>query len=188
MNFLSEFLSDWRTVGAVAPTSRYTRKAMLDPIDWEKARVVVELGAGTGNITRGILARMHNEARLLAIEINDRFVRSLREQLADPRLEVVHGSATDLSQILSERGLRCADAIVSAIPFTSLDLPLRHAILEAAVGALGTGGCMTAIQYMPFVLPPLLQRHFGGFTVRRSWLNIPPALIYTCTRSSSGDV
>jgi phospholipid N-methyltransferase len=188
LNFLAEFISDWRTVGAVAPTSRFTRRAMLAPVDWARARIVVELGAGTGNISRGILERLHPDARFLAIEINDRFVERLRASLSDPRVEVVHGSATDLPAMLEQRGLAGADAIISAIPFTSLGPELRHGILDAAVQGLGPGGRFVAIQYMPFVLPPLLQKHFGGYEVGRSWLNIPPALIYTCTRASSGDV
>ena len=50
-----EALSDFRTEASVAPSSRYLVRAMLRPLPLEKARVVVELGCGTGAMTRALL-------------------------------------------------------------------------------------------------------------------------------------
>lgn len=184
MKFLNEFFTDWRTVGAVAPTSRFTQSVMLDAIDWRNARIVLELGAGTGAITRSILSRMHPAAKLLAVELNERFVLQLRRSIKDERLEVVHGSATDLDAILNSRSLPRADGIVSSIPFASLPFPLRQDICKASATALASGGRFVALQYTPLVLPPLLRKHFGRYSVRGSLLNVPPALIYTCVRTA----
>lgn len=184
MKILSEFLSDWRTVGAIAPTSRFAQRAMLDVVEWQAVRLAVELGPGAGNITRSILARLRPDARLLAVEINERFVTEISRNVVDERLAVVHGSAVDLDEILSQdifKGPQ-ADVIISAIPFTSLTPSVRDAICQAVARALRDGGRLVALQYTPFVLPRLLARYFGPYTVRRCWLNLPPALIYTCTR------
>lgn len=159
---------------------------MLDAVKWDDVRLAVDLGAGMGNITRAMLTRLCPQATLLAIDINERFVTYIRETLRDSRLEVVHGSATDLKEIIAQRGFVEADAILSAIPFTSLSQGLRESILQSVQSTLAAdAGRFVAIQYTPFVLPRLLTKYFGGYQVRRCWLNLPPALIYTCTRASS---
>lgn len=185
MKILTEFITDWRTTGAIAATSRFTHHKLLEPVDWERARTVVELGPGSGSVTRAILRRLHPEARFIAVEINDRFVDRLQREIDDPRFLVIHGSAADLPRLLADRCLPRADAIVCTLPFSNLPACLRKNILRASAESLSGGGSLTAVQYHPFVLPPLLRQQFGGFDVRVSWLNLPPALVYTCTRSSS---
>lgn len=185
MRILTEFLGDWRTTGAVAATSRFTQRKMLDEIDWTRARVVVELGPGSGSVTRAILGRLGPRTRFLAVEINDRFVHSLRREIVDPRFHVVHGSAADLPRLLTEQGVAAADAIFSTLPLSTLEPALRGAIVEAAGASLSPHGRLTWVQYQPFVLPPLLRAHVGDFHLRMCVLNLPPAFIYTCARVSA---
>lgn len=185
MKILTEFITDWRTTGAIAATSRFTHQKLLGAVDWERARTVIELGPGCGSVTRAILLRLHRDARFIAVEINDRFVDRLQRELDDPRALVIHGSAADLPRLLADRCLPRADAIVSTLPFSNLPTCLREDIIRASEESLTGGGLLTAVQYQPFVLPPLLRKQFGGFEVRVSWLNVPPALVYTCTRSAS---
>lgn len=181
VKMLQAFIDDWRSVGSVAPTSRFVAKDMLDPIDFSKVKVAVELGAGVGNITRSMLRRMRPDARLVSVEINPRFIKHLRKTLHDPRLVLVEGSAEDLPRLLRQQGFDQADCIVCAIPFASLPKELRERICEASAACLAPGGKMTAVQYSNLVLPKLLRRHFGPFEVRVCWLNLPPAWIYECT-------
>src|SRR5438445_1066865 len=92
--FVAEALSDFATVGAIAPCSRYLTRAMLRPLPTTNARVVIELGPGTGVMTRALLDLLPFDATLLAFEINPRFARHLRSTISDPRLVVIHARAS----------------------------------------------------------------------------------------------
>jgi phospholipid N-methyltransferase len=94
--FTMEAVADFRTVGAVVPRSRYLTQAMLRPLPLERARVVVEVGPGTGVMTQALLNRIPFNATLLAFEINSRFSRTLKSNVADARLDVINASAETL--------------------------------------------------------------------------------------------
>ena len=51
-NFLGEFIKERKTVGAIAPSSKFLMKKMIAPIDFQKADVIVELGPGNGVFTK----------------------------------------------------------------------------------------------------------------------------------------
>ncbi len=88
LRFLLAFLAHPRRVGAVLPTSRAAVRDMLDLADVASARLVVELGSGTGGSTGEILARLKPGARLVALEIDPRLAGLLRERYDDvePRM------------------------------------------------------------------------------------------------------
>src|SRR2546422_7172960 len=89
-----------RMLGSIVPSSRFLIKQLLQPIDWARARVIVEYGPGVGGITAEILRRMRPDAMLIAIETNPAFVSFLRSSFADGRLHVVEASAVAVDEIL----------------------------------------------------------------------------------------
>ena len=62
--------SDFQSIASIAPSSRHLARAMLEGLPIDHARTVVELGAGTGAITRVLLEKLPSHATLLAFEIN----------------------------------------------------------------------------------------------------------------------
>jgi len=174
--FLRSFLSGPARVGAVLPTSRRTVQATLDMAPIERARCVVELGAGTGPYTREILSRLGPQGRLLAFEVDPALAGALARELRDPRLEVIADSAANLEAHLDGRR---PEVIVSALPFTSLPGPLRREILAVARRALADDGVMLVLQYSPFMQRDL-ERAFGSVERRVSPLNVPPAVLFAC--------
>jgi phospholipid N-methyltransferase len=177
VRLLRAFATNPRQVGAVLPTSRTAVRAMLDLADVPAARLVVELGAGTGVATREILARLGPDARLVAVEIDPRLARLLAERLPDPRLQVVCDSAEDLGRHLD--GDR-ADVLVSMLPFTSLEVGLRRRLLDELPRALRPGGSALVIQYSPLLLGELRHR-FAAVRSRVTPWNVPPAFLFACT-------
>ena len=179
--FAKNFLKHPRRTGSIVPSSPFLAKNLLAQIDWQRTHTIVEYGPGTGNITREILKRMPSTARLIAIEANDEFVGILRRSINDPRLRVVAASAAQVTQILHELGFPGADYIVSSLPLTSMPSELRTEILVASVRALHPAGSFATYQYSPAVaaeLEPVFGQIERGFTL----LNIPPALVYHCSR------
>jgi phospholipid N-methyltransferase len=179
LRFLRAFVANPRQVGAVLPTSRQAVRDMLDMADVARARLVVELGAGTGVQTGEVLARMGPDARLLALEIDPRLAELLQQRFDDPRLQVVGESAEHLeAHLAGER----ADVLVCALPFTSLEPDLRRRILDQLPRALAPGGVALVIQYSPLIQSEL-RRLFTSVRRRISPLNVPPAFLFACSQA-----
>ena len=56
-------------VGSVVPSSKFLSKKMLDHLNFKKAKLVVELGPGTGVFTQRIIEKLDRESTLLVIEL-----------------------------------------------------------------------------------------------------------------------
>ena len=178
--FLRGFLRAPRTVGSIAPSSRWLVQAMLDTSSVEQAQVIAEFGPGTGVFTDEIIRRMRPDARLLVFEVEPQFVANLRERVNDPRVVIVADSAATLAEQLERLHLPAVDCVVSGLPFTSLPRPVTHAILETTRAALRPGGVFVTYQYTP-VLRSLLRSYFPTTRIRRIVLrNLPPALVFEC--------
>jgi phospholipid N-methyltransferase len=177
--FARNFFQHPRMLGSIVPSSRFLIKQLLEPIDWKRARVIVEYGPGVGNITGKILERMRPDAVLIAIETNQSFVRFLRSSFSDGRLKVVQGSAESVDTILRQHGAAKADYIISGIPFSMFPAALRERILRKTCGALEPGGKFLVYQFSTRVLDDL-RRIFG--CVRRAFepLNVLPAHLFFC--------
>jgi phospholipid N-methyltransferase len=177
--FARNFLKHPKMLGSLIPSSRFLINEVLKPVDWKRARVLVEYGPGVGTISVEILRRMGPDAKLVVIEMNPDFARFLKERYRDPRLHVVHGSAMDVEKILKQLGLGAADYIVSGIPFSTMPDTVRHGILHATRSVLQPDGAFLVYQFSPSVLPEL-RRTFGHVDRGFELLNILPAHLFYC--------
>lgn len=175
--FLQQFLARPRMVGSIIPTSTIAVRALLDPVDWENVRCVVEYGPGTGVFTRELLRRLGPKARLVAIDTNPIFIDYLTRAIDDPRLICVNGSAADVCDILHDHGLDAADYVISGLPFSTLPRPIADAIMDATAQALRPGGAFLIYQYSRFVLP-FLRHRFRSVDQSKVWRCIPPASLF----------
>ena len=180
--FLRSFLRSPRQVGSILPTSRRAVRDMLDMAPVNRARRVVELGAGTGPHTREILRRLGPQGQLLAFELDAGLAERLAAELPDPRLRVIADSAANLEAHL--HGQR-PEVIVSALPFTSLPASVRHDVLVVARRVLADDGVMLVLQYSPLVQREL-HRTFAHVERRLSPLNVPPAVLFACRPGTTG--
>ena len=175
--FFQGFLRKPRQVGSIIPSSRFLERRIARAAGIERARVVVELGPGTGGTTRALLRQMRPDARLLAIEIDPDFVSVLRRLNADPRLIVHQGSASDLRQALPKHELGAPDVILSGIPFSTMSRPLGREILRAVHDVLEPGGVFVAYQVRDRV-KTLGSEVFGRAQTDMVLLNVPPMRVY----------
>ena len=182
--FARNFFRHPRMLGSIVPSSRFLIKQLLEPINWARARVIVEYGPGVGGITMEVLRRMRPDGALIAIEMNPDFVNYLRGAISDPRLKVVEGSAEEVDQILHRCGYTRADYIISGIPFSTIPAPVREQILRKTCDVLEPGGAFLVYQFSTRVLQDL-KRVFGY--VGRSFqpLNVLPAHLFICQPASA---
>ena len=181
-SFLREFFKANRMVGSVIPSSRFLSKKMLQPIHFDQAKVIVELGPGTGVFTKELLSQMSADCHLVVIELNDAFFTDLQQKFQHPYLHLVHGSAGDLTTILQGFHLAKADYILSSLPLSNFPAALRNSILEAINDNLVEKGKLIQFQYTRG-LKKLYGAHFKQVHIDYTILNFPPAFIYTCTNS-----
>lgn len=178
--FARNFFKYPAMLGSLVPSSPFLVNDVLSQVDWGKARVLVEYGPGVGTITREILKRMHPDAVLIAIELNAEFVSFLQDEVTDPRLRVVHGSASDVRRMLGKLNLGRVDYIVSGIPYSVLSDAKRREILRESREALNPDGALLVYQFTGTVLP-YLKSNFGSVQQDFQLLNILPARIFYCT-------
>jgi len=193
--FFRESLKSLSVTASLFPSSRFLASALLRPIDFNRARIIVELGMGTGAITTEILQRMAPGSTLFAIEVNPAFTAHVRAKVHDPRFVPISGRAERLGSILGQRGVRRADAIVSSLGLTSMAHDQRASIVRQAAEHLGENGVLTQYQYLPasgtpnwvralglkrFAEESFLREYFREVRSERVIWNLPPAKVYTC--------
>ncbi|MBK9163327.1 MAG: methyltransferase domain-containing protein [Acidobacteria bacterium] len=185
IQFFQAFLKNPTSVGSIAPSSPELARAMVKGIEPGPDNIVLELGVGTGAITKQLRSAGANSENYLGIEIDPSLVRSLRGSFHD--LNIVAGDASDIAEIHRRSGLGRVGYIVCCLPFVSLPNDVGGKIL-AEVEKLMTEGCMFRMYqyahgyYSPSAikLRDFMRKRYGRS--RRSPLivkNIPPA--YTLT-------
>jgi phospholipid N-methyltransferase len=184
--FLRGFLKHPVMVGSIIPSSRLLIERMLRPVDWDNTKLFVEYGPGVGTFTRDLLDRMTHDAKLVTIDTNPDFTKYLTESLDDPRLIAVTGSAADVEQILTERGLGKADYVLSGLPFSTLPPGVGDAIAKATAKVIRPGGAFLVYQFNPKVLD-FIKPHFEKIDRGFEWINVPPATLFWAWRDESGD-
>ena len=171
-------------IAAICPSGSAVAAAMARLVDWSRPGPVLELGAGTGSITRGLLEAGWPPARIIACEREARFADILRRELDGVR--VVVGDAADLERQLTRLGIDQLSAVVSSLPIKWFPRDAQHAVLRASFARLGCGGCflqLTNAFSSPLPIEPL---GVDGREASRVWRNLPPAQIWAYT-ARNGD-
>lgn len=175
------FFKQGRKIASVAPSSRYMARKIVDGIDWDQARCIVELGAGTGPITAEIVKRLKPQTRLLVIELDPTLCERLKARFQGVRnVDVVQGDATKFDTLLAERGLPQVDHVLSGLPLPSFPENLRNAVLETSARSLALHGTFRQLTVMPLIYYRLYARYFRDVQFRFVPLNFPPGGVYVC--------
>src|SRR5437763_705807 len=112
--FLRRFLGDPKRTGAVAPSGPFLAREMARAVDPQASGLVVELGPGTGPVTKALLARGVRRERLLLVEYDPFFCNLLAERFA--RTRILRGDAYALRATLAGRLTQPVAAVVSSLP------------------------------------------------------------------------
>lgn len=180
IRFIRGMMDKPKTVGAIMPTSVHTARRMASVIEPQSGLPVLELGPGTGVITRAILERGIAPERIYSVEYSDDFIAHLH--LAYPGVQLIHGDAFDLETTLAHLGEQRFDTAISGLPLLNFPMHQRVKLLESLLDRLPPGRPVVQFSYGP-VSPIVAQpdryriKHFD-FIVR----NIPPAQIWLYTR------
>jgi phospholipid N-methyltransferase len=163
--------------GVTVETRKYIRVIFND------AKVLIELGPGTGVFTDRLLEFMSPDATLLIFELNDIFYSNLKNRITDKRVHIIHDSAEKLSDYLQQYELSKADVIVSSLPLANFPHTLRESILDISERSLSEKGKFVQFQYS-LQSKQVIRSKFNNVRINFTPLNFPPAFIYTCQKNT----
>ncbi|HZV04214.1 MAG TPA: methyltransferase domain-containing protein [Gemmataceae bacterium] len=197
--FFRECRQHFHTTGAILPSSRFLARALVRPLHGPRpAWRILEVGPGTGSVTREIARRMTPADRLDAVEINTRFAelveRRVRQERAFTRcrdqIEIITAAVQDLL------GTGMYDLIVSGLPLNNLSPHEVREIFATYNRLLKPGGTLTFYEYTlvrqlksPFVdrrerrrlfrVGRVMRGYIRDYQIRREriFINVPPATV-----------
>ncbi len=198
-DFFRECRRHFRNTGSIMPSSPFLARALVKQLRGDRpAGRILEVGPGTGSVTKEILRRLLPGDRLDAVEINHQFVALLRHRLDNEwcfryrpkQVQVIHSAVEDLP------GKGVYDYIVSGLPLNNFPVGQVRTIFQAYTRLLKPGGTLSYYEYVlirqlktPFVNRRERRRLYrigrviGGyireFQIRREriFMNVPPALV-----------
>jgi len=172
LNFVQRMARNPRAIGAISPASAALAEAMAAQVDYSLPGRALELGPGTGAVTKALVRRGMGPESVVAIEADATFARLLRARF--PGLEVVEGDATDARRL--ER-LGPFNAIISSLPLLNFPNHERVALVRELLRLVPPG--VPFVQYSYGVKPPLPRSADLKVTLAaKVWRNLPPARIW----------
>ncbi len=179
--FLGKFLRHGTAIASLAPSSPWLSRTTVRNVDWERARVLVELGAGTGPITRVLAEKARPDCRVVVLERDPDFARLLHERFdAHPNFDVIEGDVRNLTEILADRGIGQADYVISGLPVPSFPKDLQRDLFRVVKQVLAPEGTYNQITEMPWVYWRFYRRFFDDVRFVFEPRNFPPAGAYFC--------
>jgi phospholipid N-methyltransferase len=179
--FFGKFLKHGTKIASLAPSSPWLSRATVGNVDWAKAKVVVELGAGTGPITRVIADRAGPGTRVVVLERDADFAKILRDRFSHlPHFDVIEGDVRDLAAMLDGRGIGRVDHLISGLPVPSFPKDLQLALFRVVKDVLDPAGTYNQITEIPWVYQGLYRKFFDDVRFVFEPRNFPPAGAYYC--------
>ncbi len=180
LKFIKGWIDKPKAVGAIIPTSSITARHMASIVDVQSGLPVLEIGPGTGVITKAILKRGVQPSQLYAVEYSHDFVTHLRRNY--PGVNVIEGDGFNLDKTLGDKSDTMFDCIVSGVPLLNFSVERRVAYLENLLKRIPHGRPVVQLTYGPkSPIPPGL----GDYTVEHFHFvlrNIPPTQLWLYRR------
>jgi len=189
IEFLQAFLKNPFKVGAITPSSPELAQKMVEEIFPNKKNIVLELGVGTGAITKVLQEVVSDKESYLGIEIDKTLVRSLKKNYAS--LRFVCGNACDVFALHQKSKLGKVGYIICCLPFVSLPNEVGEEIFAEIDKFMQAGCIFRTFQYAHgFFFPSAIKlreymetRYGKAEKSQLVMKNVPPA--YTLTWRTS---
>lgn len=180
LKFFKGWIDKPKAVGSIIPTSSITARKMASVIDPRSGLPALEVGPGTGVITKAILRHGVKPQDLYTVEYSHDFVLHLRRNY--PGVNVIEGDAFDLDKALGDKADLTFDAVVSGVPLLNFPVAMRVKYVESLLDRIPHGRPIVQLTYGPkSPVPPGL----GDYTVEKFDFiirNIPPTVLWIYRR------
>lgn len=179
LRFIGRLITQPKTVGAIAPSSKALARAMAAQIPAGAGGPILELGPGTGVVTQAIIARGIAPERITSVEYNHAFAAMVASRY--PGVHVINGDAFDLKKTLGARAGERYSAVLSSMPLINFPMAARGALLRDIFQRLEPGAPFIQFSYRlgsPVPPPPDASVSQAAFIL----LNLPPARVWVYRR------
>lgn len=177
MSFLSTALTNFTSVGAIAPFSKTVVFQALKQIHlyYPHPTTIVEFWPGSWVFTNALLYSF-KKASLAAFEINTDFYQDLKKNIRDNRFTIFNQCASTVNSYFSNK----VDCIVSTLPFVLINKDTTQEILRNGQQALRSGGLFIIVQYSDILLETFKKTLHESILIDELLVikNIPPAKIF----------
>ncbi len=176
--FLRRWAANPLQMGSIIPSSQALCLRIARQMRRTSDQYVVELGAGTGVVSKAMLDAGLPPEKLYVVEIVPDMAKHLRDVL--PGVNVIEGDARDLAQLLPEHVRGNVGTVVCGVPLVLLPLAEQKKFIDAmdavapGVGFLHFSYCITS---------PLPYQKHHLTAKREEWTprNFPPASVWRYT-------
>ncbi len=178
--FFKSFFDHHLRIGALLPSGTALAETMARGVDPSLPGPIVELGPGTGVVTRALLKRGIEPGRLILVEFDADFCALLGARF--PGVRIVQGDAYRLGATLRGHLEEPPSAIVSSLPLLNKPEPMRTALVAEAFDLMPPAGRFVQFTYG---LKSPVPRGASWLHAERSpriWLNFPPARVWIYRR------
>jgi phosphatidylethanolamine/phosphatidyl-N-methylethanolamine N-methyltransferase len=186
-----EFLAQWvrrpAAVGAILPSGKSLAQAMARQVDVDRPGLVLDLGAGTGAITKACIEMGVDPHSIVVLEKAPSFCSLIRERF--PEVRVIRGDARNLQTLMDVRGIGPFKAVLSSLPLLSIPEMQRNRILAQVFEVLVQDGVFVQFTYGPLSpVPRCITRSLELVKDRSAWVlrNVPPASVWRYSRANGG--
>ncbi|MCA9507314.1 MAG: methyltransferase domain-containing protein [Myxococcales bacterium] len=131
----------FRMIGTFAPSSKFLAQAMIRPICSQSSQRILEVGAGTGAITKYLAKRMAHSSHLDVVEIVPAFARLLKLRYNKANIDIF------CEDVLKLHNYDSYDVIISSLPFNSLPSSLTKALIEHLIKLAKDGASFSFFEY-----------------------------------------
>jgi len=182
--FWERSLRNPKQICSLFPSSPFVGRAMTEAIVSRPAPHVIELGAGTGAVTRQLVRNGVSAHNLTLVELDPELGAHLHRSF--PGVDVMVAPAQHLAQLWRERQAPPVGAIVSTLPMRLFPKPMIRSIVKSSFQVLSPGGVFVQFTYRENSPVPLRLASAMGLKAQRRglvWANLPPAAIWTYERT-----
>lgn len=173
--FLRNWLANPLQMGSVVPSSPALCRRLVRHAWPALGQQVLELGAGTGVISRALLEAGLPPELLTVVEIVPAMAGHLQRIL--PGVTIIEGDARDLPSLLPETSRGRIGSVICGIPLVLLPRPVQAQFIDVIDQVAPGRGFL---HYSYCVTSPLPARHHRLDANRLAWtpLNLPPASVW----------
>jgi phospholipid N-methyltransferase len=199
IGFFRQYRRRFRDTGSVLPSSRFLARELASELARPRGPArILEVGPGTGAVTRAILVQLRPDDQLDLVELNDEFVALLRRRFEEEETFRRHRSQVRIlhQPVETLEGESQYDFVISGLPMNNFPVALVRQIFRVFRRLLKPGGSLSYFEYLgvrpvkrAFVGRAERRRLWGvgrvvgkyirtgQFRCRRVWPNVPPAMV-----------